>query len=50
MKEITQTEVFRRWEAQLKDRRLKTIIAARLFRLAKSLANSLDLNKVLAHE
>ncbi|KFD25166.1 type II toxin-antitoxin system RelE/ParE family toxin [Yokenella regensburgei] len=105
MKEIAQTEVFRRWEAQLKDRRLKTIIAARLFRLAnglpgdvkpigegvselrihhgpgyrvyfkqhgnlliillcggdkqtqgkditlaKSLANSLDLNKVLAHE
>ena len=37
MKEIAQTEVFRRWEAQLKDRRLKTIIAARLFRLANGL-------------
>ena len=38
MKEIVQTESFRRWEQNLKDRRAKTIIASRLFKLAKGLA------------
>ncbi|PWV22322.1 addiction module antitoxin RelB, partial [Cronobacter sakazakii] len=33
MKHIFQTEVFRRWQASLKDQRVKTMIAARLFRL-----------------
>jgi len=37
MKEIVQTESFRRWEQNLKDRRVKTIIASRLFRLANGL-------------
>ncbi|KLG20525.1 hypothetical protein YA52_10465 [Enterobacter roggenkampii] len=38
MKEIVQTESFRRSEQNLKDRRAKTIIASRLFRLANGLA------------
>ncbi|ELY4079686.1 type II toxin-antitoxin system RelE/ParE family toxin [Cronobacter sakazakii] len=37
MKKILQTEVFRRWQASLKDQRVKTMIAARLFRLANGL-------------
>ncbi len=37
MKEIVQTECFRRWEQRLTDRRAKTIIASRLFRLANGL-------------
>ncbi len=37
MKLILQTEVFRRWQASLKDQRVKTMIAARLFRLANGL-------------
>ncbi len=37
MKEIVQTESFRRWEQNLKDRRARTIIAYRLFRLANGL-------------
>ncbi|MBE4856423.1 MULTISPECIES: type II toxin-antitoxin system RelE/ParE family toxin [Enterobacter] len=37
MKEIVQTESFRRWEQNLKDRRARTIIASRLFRLANGL-------------
>ena len=36
--EILQTMVFRRWEQNLRDRRVKTLIATRLFRLANSLA------------
>ncbi len=36
--EILQTTVFQRWEQNLRDRRAKTLIAARLFRLANSLA------------
>ncbi len=35
--EIQQTETFRLWEARLKDRRARTLIAARLFRLAAGL-------------
>ncbi|EKK3980755.1 type II toxin-antitoxin system RelE/ParE family toxin [Cronobacter sakazakii] len=37
MKQILQTEVFCRWQASLKDQRVKTMIAARLFRLANGL-------------
>jgi len=37
MKEIVQTPSFRCWEQNLKDKRLKTLIAARLFRLANGL-------------
>ncbi|MBZ0058038.1 type II toxin-antitoxin system RelE/ParE family toxin [Leclercia adecarboxylata] len=37
MKELVQTEPFRCWEQNLKDRRAKTVIAARLFRLANGL-------------
>ena len=36
--EILQTMVFRRWEQILRDRRAKTLIATRLFRLANGLA------------
>ncbi|MEG0533083.1 MAG: type II toxin-antitoxin system RelE/ParE family toxin [Citrobacter sp.] len=38
MMEILQTMVFRRWEQNLRDRRAKTLIATRLFRLANGLA------------
>ncbi|EKU4730869.1 type II toxin-antitoxin system RelE/ParE family toxin [Citrobacter freundii] len=38
MMEILQTMVFQRWEQNLRDRRAKTLIAARLFRLANGLA------------
>jgi len=33
--ELRQTETFRNWEARLRDRRARTIIAARLQRLAE---------------
>ncbi|GIZ20384.1 addiction module antitoxin RelB [Citrobacter europaeus] len=36
--EILQTMVFQRWEHNLRDRRAKTLIATRLFRLANGLA------------
>ena len=36
--EILQTTVFQRWEQYLRDRRAKTLIAARLFRLPNGLA------------
>jgi putative addiction module killer protein len=35
--EIKQTETFRLWEARLKDRRARTLIAARLMRLSEGL-------------
>ena len=38
MKELKQTVAFRLWESKLKDKRVKTIIATRLFRLANGLA------------
>ncbi|MBJ8959809.1 type II toxin-antitoxin system RelE/ParE family toxin [Citrobacter youngae] len=38
MMEILQTTVFQRWEQNLRDRRAKTLIATRLFRLANGLA------------
>ncbi|MEX9253855.1 type II toxin-antitoxin system RelE/ParE family toxin [Pseudenterobacter timonensis] len=37
MKEMIQTETFRRWEQNLKDKRARTLVAARLFRLANGL-------------
>jgi putative addiction module killer protein len=36
--EVKQTETFRLWESKLKDRRARSIIAARLMRLAEGLA------------
>lgn len=36
--EILQTMVLQRWEQNLRDRRAKTLIATRLFRLANGLA------------
>jgi putative addiction module killer protein len=36
--EVKQTETFRVWERKLRDRRARTLIAARLFRLAEGLA------------
>jgi putative addiction module killer protein len=35
--EIKQTETFRLWESKLKDKRVRTIIATRLLRLAEGL-------------
>lgn len=37
MIEIKQTETFRSWEARLRDRRARTLIAARVMRLAEGL-------------
>lgn len=37
MAEIKQTETFSKWENELKDRRAKATIAARIFRLANGL-------------
>lgn len=34
MKIIQQTPVYQKWESRLKDRRVKALIAARIFRLA----------------
>ncbi|MDP8995573.1 MAG: type II toxin-antitoxin system RelE/ParE family toxin [Pseudomonadota bacterium] len=36
--ELKQTETFRLWESKLRDRRARTIIAARLMRLVEGLA------------
>lgn len=38
MVELKQTETYRRWEARLRDKRARTIIAARLMRVAEGLA------------
>lgn len=35
--ELQQTETFRKWENKIKDKRIKGIIAARLFRLANGI-------------
>jgi len=35
---IEQSATFRKWEARLKDRRARALIAARIFRLAEGLA------------
>lgn len=42
MKELKQTETFRIWESKLKDRRARTLIAARLFRLANGLFGDVE--------
>jgi putative addiction module killer protein len=39
--EIKQTEIFRSWESRLKDRRARTLIAARVMRLAEGLAGDI---------
>lgn len=38
MIEIKQTDTFRTWEAKLRDRRARTLIAARISRLSEGLA------------
>lgn len=42
MIEIKQTEAFARWEASLRDKRARTIIAARLVRLAYGLPGDVE--------
>ena len=37
MIEIKQTETYRKWEKNLKDRKAKAIIAARIFRLSSGI-------------
>ncbi len=39
---IQQTEVFRKWETRLKDQRAKTILAARISRLAEGLPGDIS--------
>jgi putative addiction module killer protein len=39
--EIKQTETFRVWESKLRDRRARTIIAARVMRFAEGLAGDI---------
>jgi putative addiction module killer protein len=39
--EIKQTETFRLWESRLRDRRARTLIAARVMRLAEGLAGDI---------
>ena len=39
--EIKQTETFRLWESRLRDRRARTMIAARVFRLAQGLSGDI---------
>ncbi|CAA0128662.1 Uncharacterised protein [Starkeya nomas] len=40
--ELKQTTTFARWEARLRDKRARTIIAARLMRLAEGLAGDVE--------
>ncbi len=42
LKEIKQTENFRLWEKCLKDRRAKTIIASRIFRVSYGLMGDVE--------
>lgn len=42
MIEFKQTETYRKWEARLRDKRVKTIIAARLTRLAEGLPGDVE--------
>ena len=42
MIEIKQTDTFRTWEAKLRDRRARTLIAARITRLAEGLAGDVS--------
>lgn len=42
MIELKQTETYQKWEARLRDKRAKTIIAARLMRLAEGLPGDVE--------
>ncbi len=42
MIEIKQTATFARWEARLRDKRARTIIATRIMRLAEGLAGDVE--------
>lgn len=42
MIELKQTETYQKWEARLRDKRARTIIAARLMRLAEGLAGDVE--------
>jgi putative addiction module killer protein len=40
--ELKQTETYQKWEARLQDKRARTIIAARLMRLAQGLSGDVE--------
>ena len=40
--ELLQTETFKKWERKLKDKQVRALIAARLFRLANGLAGDVQ--------
>jgi len=42
MIELRQTEAYEKWEARLRDKRARTIIAARLMRLAEGLPGDVE--------
>lgn len=42
MLELKQTKTYEKWEAQLRDKRARTIIAARLMRLAEGLPGDVE--------
>lgn len=42
MIELKQTAIFARWESRLKDKRARTLIAARLMRLAAGLPGDVE--------
>jgi len=42
MIELKQTETYEKWEARLRDKRARTIIAARLMRLAEGLPGDVE--------
>lgn len=42
MIQIKQTETYQKWEARLRDKRARTIIAARLMRLAEGLPGDVE--------
>ncbi len=42
MIELKQTAIFAKWESRLRDKRAKTIIAARLMRLAEGLPGDVE--------
>lgn len=42
MIELKQTKTYERWEAQLRDKRARTIIAARLMRLAEGMPGDVE--------
>lgn len=42
MIELKQTETYQKWESRLRDKRARTIIAARLMRLAEGLPGDVE--------